>query len=53
MSICQKGAVESLRGGLHSIKAIDGASISRLASATVAMTTPTEEGFIIKGDIVS
>lgn len=50
MSICQNMAVESSRQGSHS-RAHDEASMRRLASVTVAITTPTNAGLIMKDEV--
>src|ERR1700677_89388 len=50
MSICRKGAVESSRGGSQS-RTIDDASTRHLASLIVAMTMPTEAGFIMNEEV--
>ena len=51
MLICRNGAVESLREASQS-RVIEVASMRHLASVTVAMTTPTDDGVIMKEDAV-
>src|ERR1700683_5490880 len=51
MSICRNGAVESLSGGSQS-RVMDEASTRRLASLVVAITRPTDDGFIMN-DVVT
>ena len=49
--ICRNGAVESLSEGLQ-LRVMDMASTRHLASLVVAITRPTEAGFMTKDEMM-